>query len=364
MPHTETVDDFKSLFLNQTPLIDLRAPIEFTQGTFSSSVNLPLMNDEERKAVGTCYKQESADAAVKLGHQLVSGCIKTQRVNAWVEHYKHNPDLVIYCFRGGQRSRISQQWLKEAGVECKYVQGGYKALRNYLLEQIEIAAQKPMTIIAGNTGSGKTTLINQVAQGVDLEGFANHRGSSFGRYVTEQPTQINFENNLAVELLKKEDAGFSQLIIEDEGRNIGALHLPHSIYKAMQSAPVMVIADPLDIRLERLLDDYVIRMQHDFIALSGEEQGWQQFSDYLKSGISGIKRRLGVERHDTLIKNIDSAVHIHQATGSIDGHLGWLEPLLSEYYDPMYQYQLSRKAERVIFTGDYQQVKAECHLLG
>ncbi|MEN8255915.1 MAG: tRNA 2-selenouridine(34) synthase MnmH, partial [Verrucomicrobiota bacterium] len=194
-----TTKDFKRIVLDDIPLIDVRAPIEFESGAFPTAVNLPLMNNEERHLVGIRYKEKGNAAAVKLGHELVGGEVKQERIAAWAEQIKHRPDTMLYCFRGGQRSKISQQWIaEETGTVIPRLEGGYKAFRNYLLEQLDPANQNPVPVIlGGRTGTGKTILLQQLENAVDLEAIANHRGSSFGRFTTPQPCPIDFENSLA-----------------------------------------------------------------------------------------------------------------------------------------------------------------------
>ncbi len=103
------------LFLKETSLIDVRAPIEFIAGSLPGSINLPIMNDEERALVGTTYKQSGREEAIKLGHNLVSEDVKESRLQKWIEHILLHPEAVIYCFRGGLRSQITQRWLGERG---------------------------------------------------------------------------------------------------------------------------------------------------------------------------------------------------------------------------------------------------------
>ena len=129
----ENLSDFRHIFLNDVPMMDVRAPIEFAQGAFPGVVNLPLMNNEERQKVGTCYKQRGQEAAIALGHSLVSGETKNGRIAAWAAFAKAHPKGVLYCFRGGLRSQITQQWLQsEAGMAYPRVIGGYKAMRTFL----------------------------------------------------------------------------------------------------------------------------------------------------------------------------------------------------------------------------------------
>lgn len=351
-------DNYRQLFLNDAPMIDLRAPIEFTQGAFPNSISLPLMTDDERALVGTCYKQKGQQAAIKLGHELVSGEIKDARMERWLAFCRNNPEGYIYCFRGGLRSRTTQQWLKDAGVDYPLVLGGYKALRNTLLEVLsEVTTQLPFYIVGGKTGSAKTLMVNTLPNAVDLEGAAHHRGSSFGSFVNAQNTQINFENITAIQMLKNQHAGYSHLVFEDESRNIGSVDLPKALYQKMLISPVAVIEDPFEIRLQRLLQEYVINMVADYTRVHGEEQGHILCEEYLLSGLDKIRKRLGNERWQTLRQTMQKAIKLHQAGAGFDAHLNWLTPLLAWYYDPMYEYQLSLKAERIVYRGNWQ----ECH---
>lgn len=351
-------EDFRSLFVNDIPLMDMRAPVEFTQGAFPTSVNRPLMTDNERAAVGTCYKNKGQQEAIKLGHELVHGEVKAMRVAEWKAFCEANPSGYLYCFRGGLRSQITRQWLKEAGIDFPFITGGYKALRRFLIDTIDKIAQKPTAIVAGNTGNGKTIMVNELTDGIDLEGAAHHRGSSFGRFVTPQRTQIAFENDLAIQMLKKQASDVERFIYEDEGKSIGCVRVPLSLQATMKQAPIAVIEDPIDVRLGRLLDDYVITMQRDYVAHYGEEQGWILFEEYLEKGMFNIRRRLGLERHKEILDAQKHAIKVMKLKGSVSDHDSWLVPLLEQYYDPMYTYQLSKKAERIVFRGDYQAVKA------
>lgn len=169
----DDTEDYQRIFLEDVPLIDVRAPIEFQQGAFPLAVNLPLMNDRERQMVGTCYKQQGQQAAIALGHSLVNGKLRAQRTQAWVEQVVRQPTGYLYCFRGGLRSQLVQQWLHEAGINYPRIMGGYKALRHFLLTTLESAMTLPMVIVGGNTGCGKTLLINEMAAGIDLENLAH-----------------------------------------------------------------------------------------------------------------------------------------------------------------------------------------------
>ncbi len=357
MQTRQDTDDYRRIFLQDVPLIDVRAPIEFQQGAFPTAINLPLMNDNERQAVGTCYKQHGQQAAIALGHRLVNGSLREQRTQAWIAECARQPQGYIYCFRGGLRSQLVQQWLREAGVDYPRVSGGYKALRTFLLETLESCAALPMVIVGGNTGSGKTLLINELMAGIDLEGVARHRGSSFGRTLVEQHTQIDFENHLAVRMLKKQHAGCRHWVLEDESRIIGSNNLPLALFNGMQQAPLVVIDDPFEVRLARLQAEYIEQMRLAFEHAYGEQEGWQKYVEYLHHGLFAIRRRLGLERFQQLTQWLDQALRLQRTQGNSDAHQQWLVPLLQHYYDPMYRYQLEKKTQRMIFRGNYAEVR-------
>jgi tRNA 2-selenouridine synthase len=346
--------DFRDIFLSDRPLMDVRAPVEFDKGAFAQSLNLPLMNDSERQKVGTCYKQQGQQAAIELGHRLVSGELKQARIEAWAEFARANPQGYLYCFRGGLRSQITQQWLKtEAGIEYPRVLGGYKAMRSYLIDINEQAVEQcDFVLLGGLTGSGKTEALLQLDNTLDLEGHANHRGSSFGKHATPQPEQIDFENNLAVDVLKKRARGIEQFVLEDEGRAIGSRAVPLSMFRKMQEAPLVWLEDSVAGRVERILKDYVIDLCAEFIALHGPEQGFALFAGRLQQSLSSIVKRLGGERYQRLAMAMDNALDVQQRTGEVDGHREWIGGLLGEYYDPMYAYQRDSKHSRIEFAGD------------
>ena len=346
--------EYRRILVSDHPIMDARAPIEFNKGAFPASVNHPLMEDEERRLVGTCYKEQGQQAAIELGHSLVHGEIKQQRIAAWIKFFSDNPNGYLYCFRGGLRSQLTQQWLKEAGLDIPFIEGGYKAMRQFLIETIDNAPQaRPMLILSGITGSGKTEFLLERQEAIDLEGLAHHRGSSFGRFHEGQPTQINFENALAVALLKHQDKAVKHLLLEDESYLIGRSALPQAFYANMQAANLLVLEESLDARLARLLNEYVHKMHSGYIQRLGETQGFTAFAQYLSQSITGIRKRLGGKRHDELQAMINDALAVQLSQNDTSAHLKWIELLLLKYYDPMYQYQIDKKADRIIFKGDH-----------
>ena len=353
-PSTPSLED---ILINDIPMLDVRAPIEFEQGAFPQSVNLPLMSDTDREAIGTRYKQAGQDEAIKLGQDLVQGKVKEDRVQAWVDFFEKNPDGVLYCFRGGLRSKITQQWIYEAtGKIIPRVEGGYKALRRFLMDSIEKSMQQIEPIVlSGRTGSGKTRLLYEIKAMVDLEGLANHRGSAFGKTATPQPTPISFESNLAIALLKHLQAGRTKLVFEDESRNIGSLHLPPEFFACLKAAKIVVLKETDEERVRISVQEYVTDMEAEW---KQHGNGFADFSNYLLSSLERIKKRLGGERYQQLKRELEQTLQLHQETGDTSAYNSIIKKLLHNYYDSMYDYQLGQKQDRVVFSGSKQEVKA------
>ena len=350
--HPQT-DDLASLFLNDIPLLDVRAPVEFEQGAFPNSINIPLMTDEEREAVGIRYKEQGQDAAILMGAELVTDEGRVQRKKAWAEFFTKNPQGLLYCFRGGLRSQISQQWvLDETNVDYPRVAGGYKAMRRFLIDSIErISAKIPIVVLGGRTGSGKTRVLKQLKNSIDLEGLANHRGSAFGPTATPQPTQINFENTLAIDLLKQEAAGAKFLVIEDEARNVGSLGVPQALYDAMQKSPIVKLEVSQAERNEVSIKEYIVDTQSHFNAVYGDQEGAIKLSEHLLNSLSKIQKRLGGVRYQEAKDQMELAIEQRLNSGSLDGFIPVVNTLLVDYYDPMYDYQFENKTDRVCFKG-------------
>lgn len=326
----------EALLTASGPFIDLRAPEEFAAGAVPGAVNLPLLNDDERHQVGLTYKNAGQAAAIALGESLVSGQLREDRLNAWINFARANPNTWLYCWRGGLRSSTAQDWLEAAGVHLERVPGGFKALRTRCLELLERAtSSKPWLVLGGRTGSAKTVVLNRVEGSIDLEGLANHRGSAFGAARSAQPTPIDFENSLAVAWLQH---AHPFLLLEDESRTIGRLALPASWHSTMQTAPVVILEAELEQRAEHISREYV----SEPLAAGVTEDELQQT---LTSALDRIQKRLGGLRH----REVSQLLERGFATGD---HTPWIERLLSWYYDPMYDYQLSSKAERVCFRGE------------
>jgi len=344
--------DFKSIVLDSTPLIDVRSPVEFNKGAFPHTVNLPLMSDEERHIVGICYKEKGEEEALALGYEMVKDSVKDSRVKDWIDFIKANPNAMLYCFRGGQRSQISQGWIGDADKDIVRLDGGYRAFRRYLIEYIDNSPKhfKP-TVLGGRTGSGKTILLKKLQNFIDLEALANHRGSSFGRHINPQPSQINFENSLAYELIQKIENGYTHLVFEDEGRNVGRNHIPDELSSYLSTAPLVILETTMEQRVEVTFDEYVLSSQskHKEMHTKDYIDRWQID---IKSSMARIKKRLGGLRYQKVSNIFQNALQAQLSNGSTKPHKEWIEYLLREYYDPSYDYQIQQSVGRVVFRGD------------
>jgi tRNA 2-selenouridine synthase len=350
------IDDFRSLFLSDTPLLDVRAPIEFIQGSLPNAENQPFINDAERHEIGLRYAELGQDAAIDLGHELVQGELKDQRVAQWLRFAEKYPEGVLFCWRGGMRSKFSQQWLFDStGIRYPRVKGGYKALRRFLIDEIEqISPKLKLFVVGGRTGVGKTLFLNNSLYSIDLEGMANHRGSAFGVHPTPQPAQADFENRVAVALIKHQASNAPYLLVEDEGRNIGGRHVPIPLYEEMINAPRLMLNISVEERIEITHQEYIHEALAEYcaIAANGDDaQGFEAWAEYLLGSLDKIRKRVGGERHQQLRTIMESAIAEQRHSGNSELHRDWIRALLVDYYDPMYDYQLSHKEKTIVFSG-------------
>ena len=335
--------DYEAILRSARPLIDVRSPVEFARGKLPDAVNLPLLADEERDAVGKEYKARGRDAAVALGHRLVADDVKASRIAAWHDFAVAHPQAVITCWRGGLRSEIAQTWLAEVGVELPRVSGGVKALRRFGLDVIEEAsAQRRLVVVGGRTGTGKTLVVRGARTHLDLEGLANHRGSAFGAFPTPQPPPVTFENALAVALLRLPSSG--PIMVEDESRTIGRLALPEPFYGAMGRAPIALLEVDYAQRVDNIYQEYVLD------AVEPDQ--------HLPARLERIEPRLGGVRYREVAVIMRTAFEATDPDEQRTAHHRWIERLLRYYYDPMYDYQLKGKVDRVVIRGGVEEVTA------
>ena len=195
-----------------------------------------------------------------------------------------------------------------------------------------------------------------MSNGVDLEAHANHRGSSFGQRISGQPTQIDFENRLAIDLLKKRADSHAVLVVEDEGRHVGRCAVPLALRQRLEQVPLVCLDDGFEDRVERILRDYVVQQRADCVAALGEAAGAAAFSAKLLESLDKLSKRLGGDRHQVLRATMVKALEQQQTRGDVALHRDWITVLMRDYYDPMYGYQLEKKAEKIVYRGTYEEI--------
>ena len=286
MIHSITINDLMDQ-KDPIPLADVRTPAEFEHGHIPGAFNLPLFSNEERVSIGTTYKQVGKDAAILLGFDLTglkwSGFIK-QALEIAPEK-----KIAVHCWRGGMRSGAMAWALDLYGFDVYRVEGGYKQYRRWVLNQFETTYS--LFVLGGMTGSGKTRILSELRalgqQVIDLEELAQHRGSSFGSMnKMVQPTQEQFENDLASELNKRDKQ--RKIWVEDESSSIGKRTIPRPFWDQMATSFLIDINVSAEQRIEALVRDYG-SLDKDFLIECTERIRKRLGLDQTKKAIVAIK---------------------------------------------------------------------------
>lgn len=248
-------------FSAEYPVLDVRSPGEYTHAHIPGAYGFPLFSDEERKVIGTTYKQQSREKAIKIGLDYFGVKMRPMVEEAEKILKSHQPKtepgtFIVHCWRGGMRSAAVAWLLNFYGFHIYLLEGGYKAYRNWVLKQFE--KEYNLGIVGGYTGSGKTEIMHALREKgqniIDLEGLASHKGSAFGAIgLPSQPTQEMFENLLAQAL--NENAG-RYFWLEDESQRIGSLNIPHPFWATMRSKPVFFVEINFEKRLDHIIEGY------------------------------------------------------------------------------------------------------------
>lgn len=295
------------------PLLDVRSPGEYAHGHIPGAHNFPLFTDAERAQVGTCYKQQGRDAAVELGFDLLGPQLgdKVRQARAIAPER----EVRVHCWRGGMRSGGVAWGLQLAGFQVATLAGGYKAFRR-LARQV-FGMPRRLIVLGGMTGTGKTLILHELRQlgeqVLDLEGLANHRGSSFGSLdMPPQPSTEQFENVICDCLLQLDAA--RPVWIEAESRRVGVCRVPEELFQQMETAPTLEIVRPLEERLEILTEVYGQTDRAELIAATER-----------------LRKRLGGQRTQAAVAGIrqESPREVCQ--------------ILLDYYDRTYRYDLERR---------------------
>lgn len=301
----------------QYPVFDVRSPGEYQHAHIPGAYSLPLFTDDEHKVVGTTYKQQSRENAIKVGLDCFGPKMRrmVEEVEAEVSKRKTGKTVLVHCWRGGMRSGGVAWLLDLYGFKVMTLEGGYKSFRTWVLKSFETAY--PLHTLGGYTGTGKTAVLKAMAQKgqtiIDLEGLAHHRGSAFGALGQQpQPTQEMFENRLATEL--HASAGAPVIWVEDESRRIGNLNIPAALWPTMRSSPLYFLEMSQEDRLENIMKDYGKFKTED-----------------LAPNIMRIRKRLG-------------GLATKEAMGHlVEGDLHSCFGVLLTYYDKFYKHDLESR---------------------
>ncbi|MES2622412.1 MAG: tRNA 2-selenouridine(34) synthase MnmH [Bacteroidota bacterium] len=309
--------------------LDVRSEGEFNYGHIPHATNLPLFNNEERKIVGTTYKQKSREEAILIGLDIVGK--KLGDFVRFVQPLIKDNKVFVHCWRGGMRSGSIAWLLNLFGYEVFVLKDGYKSYRHQVLGII--GGKFQYIVIGGRTGSGKTAVLQELKnngeQAIDLEGIANHKGSAFGALgQNPQPSTEHFENLLAEELTLFDEE--KRVWLEDESKTIGRVFLDLNFWNHIRLSPLFVIGLPLEIRLRKLAEEYG--------TFSVEE---------LTASFSNIVRRLGNEQWKNAVtaleeKNIELAARIALS-----------------YYDKAYDKGINMKETKEIYRFTFENAEAK-----
>lgn len=305
-----TTDDF---LLAPGVILDVRSPAEYEQGHIPGAISFPLFTNEERAQVGTCYKQQGRDEAVELGLAIAGP--KLPHFVAQAKQLAPDRVLRIHCWRGGMRSG-SMGWLMEtAGFRVSLLDKGYKGFRQWV--RSALAVSKPVITLGGMTGTGKTAILHALAaqgeQVLDLEHYANHRGSSYGNLgLPPQPSTEHFENVTAISWAKLDSD--RPIWIEAESRMVGTCRVAPELFSQMMAAPVLQVERSREERISLLLQDYGSIDRGELIVATER-----------------LRKRLGGDRTQEALN------FIHQ------GNLVSAIEIVLDYYDKTYLYDLKRR---------------------
>jgi len=310
------LDKFLELGQSQ-PIIDVRSPGEYELGRLPHSHNMPLLSNEERADVGTIYKQVNPQAAFKKGLEYIG-----PKMSGFIDFAEnlHNQELLVHCWRGGQRSQSVALLLEAYGFKVGVLEGGYKSYRTAALSFFE--QKLPLVVLTGYTGSRKTEVLHELTtlgeQVVDLEGLAHHQGSAFGRQASEiQPSSEQFQNEL-YETFRKMDLS-KRIWVEDESMRIGSVNMMPELYHQKNEAPCVFMDIPKDARIQNLIANY----------------GQMDVPKLIKATKS-ISKKLGLKEAETAIEHIEN---------------GDAEPaarIILKYYDKRYHKAIEDKRDHFV----------------
>lgn len=315
----------ESLKLENSIYIDARTKAEYEEATIPGAVNIELLNYEERKIIGTIYKQQSPKKAKLKGVELVSPKIP-DLINEMNQLSKKYENLIIFCSRGGLRSKSLAEFSDLAGIEVYRLEGGYKNYRHYIMNKLENYDFKgEIAVLHGNTGVGKTYILKEMEKMgvsvIDLEAIANHRGSAFGSIGLNQPYNQKYFESLLWEELKKKDKDNGIIFVEAESRRVGHSVIPEFFHKKMKAGEDILVSASMEKRVENIYLEYIKDIE------SNQQKFIERVLESLKAIEKYIIKKAGKDCYYQLLELAEKAEF--KALTKI---------LLEEYYDPMYEH--------------------------
>lgn len=306
-------------------IIDVRSPLEYEEDHIIGSINCPVLNDQERIIVGTIYKKESTFKAKIIGSSLTARNIAKHIEEKFINQQGSWQPLV-YCWRGGQRSKAFSIILSEVGWRTCQLEGGYKKYRNEVINFLNrIGSKLKIILISGKTGSAKTKILQNIklqgGQILDLENLANHKGSLLGKIPgLKQPSQKLFESKLYHQI-KQLDLR-KNVYIEAESSKIGNIHIPKTIWAKMIVSPRIEIEADLELRSSFLLKDYRYMCENP---------------ELIKPIIYGLKNRLSKKLINDWLELITKKLWLDLTKSFLENH-----------YDPSYSSNTIKNDRKVI----------------
>lgn len=320
-------EQFLSLSRNCS-ILDVRSPGEYLRGHIPGAVNLPLLDNEERARVGTVYKREGKEIAMKLGYELVNPKIPSL-LSAALSNVRENK-IFVHCWRGGMRSANVASYLRKQGIEAFTLQKGYKAFRNMVLGSFHHAP--PLLVLGGETGSGKTEILKYLKEAgeqvIDLESLAHHKGSAFGALGEQpQPTTEQFENELYFQWSSLDPK--RRFWLEDESHTIGKVYLADPIWEKMKAAPIIRVSVPKEERVQRLIADY-----------------GQYTKEEICAAIQRIEKRLGPQHAKRAMELVE------------EGNAAEVARITLTYYDKAYDHNHQKRNYKDVYFVDCESADA------
>ncbi|GIN20961.1 MAG TPA: tRNA 2-selenouridine(34) synthase MnmH [Bacillus bacterium] len=298
-------------------MIDVRSPQEFQEATIPGSINIPILNNEERAEVGTIYKQVGKEAAMDRGLAIFS-----QKLPAFIDEFKKiETPMTVFCWRGGMRSKTAATVLDLMGIRANRLSGGIRSFRRWIVNYLDTGEFQPeLLVLNGYTGSGKTLILQKLKEKgypvIDLEGMAGHRGSIFGQIGMTPRNQKKFDAALVTEMLKYRNDRF--VFVEGESKRIGRVYIPDIIYEKKEVGLQIFIDLPLRERVKNIIEEY---------------EPWN-YPERFQEAYRYIKKKI----HTPVAKQIESHLENEEFTDAV-------KLLLEYYYDPRYEHSASHFPE-------------------